>query len=213
VNIDALCRLKKRLPEKHPMYEKVSLDLYNSSVELNGDEKIDEILRGIPFSEPFAIVKNFHINDPDFSNDQIDFLVAMNSYFLVLKVKNWTGTLDFKDSPRQVIQTTPTYTKSHDCPCVQAESIRVRMVHWLKKNNAVIPVYHAVIFPYASTIINKSSEIKHVHVASELPLILKEYAELPPALSEDLFEKTISNLWTENPLFSQSLCQIFHSTF
>ena len=103
-------------------------------------------------------------------------------------------------------QTTSTYTKSHDCPCVQAEMVRDRMVRWLKRNDIVIPVFHAVIFPNASTIINKLSLVSNVHVPSELQILLKEYENLPSLIAEDLFQSTISSLWITNTPFLKPLC-------
>ena len=207
VNIDALNRMKKRLPERHPMYEKVSMDLFNYTAGFGGEERVDQVLRRVAFAEPYAILPNLHLRDPIISNTQIDVLIATSKYFLVLEVKNWTGSLDFKDSPRQVIQTTPTYTKSYDCPCVQAETNCDRMVRWLTRNDIELPVFHAVIFPYASTIIKKSLLVNDVHVASELPILLKEYENLPSLLAEDLFKSTISTLWSENtPLILNPLC-------
>ena len=202
VIIDALSRLKKRLPERHPMYEKVSTDLYNYTSGFGGEERVDQVLRRVAFAEPYALLPNLHLHDPIISNSQIDVLIGTSKYFSILEVKNWTGSLDFKDSPRQVIQTTSTYTKSHDCPCVQAETIRDRLVRRLKRNEIEIPVFHAVIFPYAYTIINKSTFISNVHVASELPILFKEYENRPSLITDDLFHSTITSLWSENTPFT-----------
>ena len=183
------------------MYEKVSMDFYNYTAGFGGEERVDQVLRRFAFAEPYAVLPKLHLHDPIVASTQNDVLIGTSKYFLILEVKNWTGSLDFKNSPRQVIQTTSTYTKSHDCPCAQAETIRDRMVRWLKRNEIEIPVFHAVIFPYASTIINKSPLISNVHIASELPILLKEYENLPPLIAEDLFQATISSLWSENTTF------------
>lgn len=200
-NIDALARLKKRLPDKHPKYEQVCQDLYNYNAGFGGEERVDQVLRKIAFPETYAILPNLYVHDSKIASSQIDVLVATDSYFLILGVKNWTGTLDFKDSPRQVVQTTPTYIKSHDCPCVQAENSVDRLSLWLTSRDINIPVHHAVIFPYASTIINTSQNTTNVHVASELPLVIKKLNTLPSLLTKDLFQQTISMLWSNNTPF------------
>ena len=106
VNIEALSRLKKRLPDRHPMYEKVCMDLYNYTAGFGGEERVDQVLRRVAFAEPYAVLPNLHLHNPIISSSQIDVLIGTSKYFLILEVKNWTGSLDFKDSPRQVIQTT-----------------------------------------------------------------------------------------------------------
>lgn len=85
--------------------------------------------------------------------------------------------------------------------------IRDGFVSWLKRINTEIPVFHAVIFPDASTIINKSPLVTNVHVASDLPILLKEYEKLPQVLSSDLFQEMISTLQSENTTFTPNpLC-------
>ena len=83
INIDALSRLKKRLPERHPMFEKVSMDLYNYMARFGGEEQVDLVLRRVDFAEPYAILPNLHLHDPKFSSTQIDFLIATSKYFLI----------------------------------------------------------------------------------------------------------------------------------
>lgn len=121
-------------------------------------------------------------------------------YAMVLEVKNWTGKLTFRESPSQVIQETPTFTRSLDCPCVQAENAKDRLTHWLKTMHFSIPVYHAVVFPYASTIINADSKTS-IYVASELPLVFKKLNQLSPHVSDDMFYNIVSKLRNHNTPF------------
>jgi hypothetical protein len=51
-NIDPLTRLKKRLPDSHPKYLDVCNDLYNFTAGHGGEERVDQVLRKIPFPEP-----------------------------------------------------------------------------------------------------------------------------------------------------------------
>lgn len=197
-NIDALTRLKKRLLENHPKYLEVCSDLYNFKAGHAGEERVDEVLRRIPFPSPYAILPNIRLQDENIISTQVDILVMTTQYVMVLEIKNWTGTLNFKDSPSQVIQETSTITRSFDCPCVQAVS------HWLQKMDIHLPVYHAVVFPYASTILQVPNTKTDVYVASELPLVFKKLHQLPPLITNESFQHTVLKVWNDNTPFKHS---------
>lgn len=205
--IGVLTRLKKRLPDSHPKYVDVCNDLYNFKAGHGGEERVDEVLRKIPFPEPYAILPNIRLMDSHISSTQIDILIVTTQYAMVLEVKNWTGKLTFRDSPSQVIQETPTFTRSLDCPCVQAENAKDRLTHWLKNMHFSIPVYHAVVFPYASTIINVTDGKIGIYVASELPLVFKKLNQLSPHVSDDSFQDIVSKLRNNNtPFIIKPIC-------
>lgn len=200
-NIDALTRLKKRLPESHPKYLEVCSDLYNFKAGHGGEERVDEVLRRISFPTPYAVLPNIRLQDQNILSTQIDILIMTPQYVMVLEVKNWTGTLNFRDSPSQVIQETPTLTRSLDCPCVQAENTKDRLSHWLQQMDVHLPVYYAVVFPYASTILNVPSSKTGIYIASELPLVFKKLNQLSPLITNDMFQRTVSKVWNDNTPF------------
>jgi len=200
-NIDALSRLKKRLPENHPKYMDVCTDLYNFKAGHGGEERVDEVLRKIAFPTPYAILPNIRLLDEHIVSTQIDILIMTTQYVMVLEVKNWTGTLNFRDSPSQLIQETPTMTRSLDCPCVQAETTKDRLSHWLQKMSINLPVYHAVVFPYASTILNVPSTKTGIYVASELPLVFKKLNLLSPQIPDEIFSHIVLIISNKNTPF------------
>lgn len=58
ISINALSRLKKRLPENHPKYVEVSQDLYNYSMRFGAEERVDQEIRSVCFTNPNAVFQN-----------------------------------------------------------------------------------------------------------------------------------------------------------
>jgi hypothetical protein len=100
--IVTLAILLSRLPKNHPKYEQIRNDFEKRKAGEYGEDSLDYFLSLIHGTD-FKILHNIRLSFKDYYF-QIDTLLLFPSFFIILEVKNLTGTLLFDPNHHQLIQ-------------------------------------------------------------------------------------------------------------
>ncbi|WP_099159383.1 nuclease-related domain-containing protein [Virgibacillus ndiopensis] len=148
--------LDRRLSPLHPMKNVVQRDYKNMKSGVRGEREVDYPLSFLDV-EKYLILHNLRLRDKQ-GFFQIDTLILSESFFLLLEVKNWYGTLLF-DENGQVIRIGDDYVEEgFPNPVPQAKMQLHRLHKWLQNHDIfTIPLELLVVISFLSTIIKSTS--------------------------------------------------------
>ena len=174
--LDALPRLLHRIPPHHASYPKILDHLQAIRAGFGGEQHVDEVLKTMRWpTQPLLILDlNFFTG---VSRCQIDTLVMTPHFALILEIKNYSGTLHFHGNQYQIKRITRDgQEQGFDSPASQVKTA-VQEIETLFRDLAVsLPVYGAVVLPYAKTLVEGTMDDVPVVFAKSLRHFI---AELP----------------------------------
>jgi hypothetical protein len=167
--IKVLEALLRRLPPNHPIRPDIEAELNNYQAGYKGEQSIDYYLSFLPEKDYFILhglrlpYKNYFF--------QMDTLILSKSFFLILEVKNISGTLLFDDSFKQLIRMKNNGEKEvFKDPLQQVKLQQYQLANWLKDHKFTnIPIEHLVVITNQNTLLqtnNPNSEYIHKVIPS-----------------------------------------------
>jgi hypothetical protein len=163
--------LVRRLHPSHPRFTTLQQEL---KIKEAGDFAEHYILKELEKLPQLSDCHIFHnVMLPTVLPMQIDILVITSSGIIILEIKNIRGTVHFKNDPRQLIRTLDTgEIQVFTHPEIQLEQYIQAMHHFLSKQDIVIPIYGATVFPFNNVEIHREGEGLPIVMGRELPMYL-----------------------------------------
>lgn len=160
LKIQKLEALLRRIPENHPKRQEIKGELAKSLAGYKGELSLDYYLNFLPPQE-YCIIHDLRLPNTSGTNFfQMDILLLSQTFFLILEVKNISGTLAFDPEFDQLIwtnHTTGTETALPD-PIRQVTQQQYQLWEWLiQKNYQKIPIETLVVLANSNTVIKKLS--------------------------------------------------------
>ncbi|PLS17984.1 nuclease [Bacillus sp. M6-12] len=150
--------LLRRLPRTHSKRDKIEEALARSMAGYNGEKAVDFYLRELPEQEYF-ILHDLRLADKD-QLFQLDLLILSAKFFLIIEVKNISGSVYFDSLFNQFIRKTKGSEKAFPNPLLQIRRQQEHLGNWLEKlGQTKIPIETLVVISNPYTVIK--SDIRH----------------------------------------------------
>ncbi|MBD1383625.1 NERD domain-containing protein [Bacillus sp. IB182487] len=190
MKLQKLEALKRRLPLNHEKRRDIEEEYAKTMAGYRGEQTVDYHLKILHNDKNFILHDIRLLNGSAFF--QIDTLICNPAFFLIIEVKNISGTLIFDQVFHQLIRNSNGKEEAFPDPISQVKRHHHQLTTWLKDNKVPeIPVEWIVVISHPSTLI-KSSPInsnigkKIIHSAA-LSNIIEEF-------TNKYKEKKFSNL-------------------
>lgn len=153
----ALEALYRRLPNHHPVKEKVAIDLMKEKAGLLGEKEVEFALRFL-HEKTYSIMHDVRLEDHH-GAFQLDTLLLTTKFGLILEVKNWHGTVIFGENGQVTRIGDDGMEEGFSNPIAQAQLQQYRLQNWLQTRNiSGFPIYYVVVISFPSTIVKAYSE-------------------------------------------------------
>ncbi|WP_181347249.1 nuclease-related domain-containing protein [Thalassobacillus sp. CUG 92003] len=176
--IEALLR---RLPPTHPMQAPLNENLSRRRTGYLGEQQLKYPLSLLP-EEDYLIFHDLRLFD-GVHYFQIDTLLLSRRFFLIIEVKNISGTLYFDRDFNQVIRTLDDKKEKFNDPVLQAEQQGFHLNKWLaQQSSANVPIECIVAISSQKAILETPSRQNDTHDkvihAINLPFAINKLASL-----------------------------------
>ncbi|HHY74207.1 MAG TPA: NERD domain-containing protein [Bacillus bacterium] len=151
-----------RLPASHIKRQMIQEDLAKRLAGFKGEQSLDYFFKFLP-NQDYYILHNLRLANVEGSYFQIDVLLIATSFYLIIEVKNISGTLTLDPAFDQVIWTNSTtgIEKAIQDPVLQVKHQQFQFTEWLKqKKLPIMPVESIVVLTNQSTILKIISSKK-----------------------------------------------------
>lgn len=210
--------LLRRLPQNHPSRPKINEELLKSYAGYRGEQSIDYHLSFLP-KDNYYLLHDLRLQNRQKHHFQMDTLLLSPHFFLILEVKNISGSLYFDQTFHQLIRTTNGKEEGFPDPILQVKKQEKQLKTWLSEHHfQSIPVVSLVVISNSSTIIRCTShekEIKEKVIHSAvLPIKLKSLEALHHAekLSNKELRKIARSLHKYHQPYQPAILQQFQIT-
>lgn len=189
LKIKKLEALLRRLPSAHPQRKKIEEELAKSLAGFYGEQSLDYHLAFLP-DKKYLILHDLRIPENENRYFQIDTLVLCERFFLILEVKNISGTLFFDQSFHQLIRKINDKEDGFPDPVLQVRRQQLQLELWLSKHRfPSMPIVSLIIISNPSTIIKTAPQqgqiLQEVIHAAALPSKIKTF--------DSFYQKEIMN--------------------
>ncbi|MEH7225097.1 nuclease-related domain-containing protein [Bacillus sp. JJ1566] len=155
IEILILAALIRRLKPDHPKIPQIQVELAKRKKGYRGELSLNYYLDLIDTPE-YLILHDIRLSDGK-SCFQIDTLIITPHFFLILEIKNISGTLYFEDESNQMIRTLNNEEEGMSNPILQAKRHSRQLTNWLKQRKLpILPIESLVIISDPKTIIKAS---------------------------------------------------------
>ena len=180
--MEALISLTKRLNKNHPKYISRQEELHRNIAGNIGEEAVMNFLKKVNLPYKFYAFHNISLYGESFI--QIDILIISQYYAVILEVKNIQGEIEFKSHPFQMSRTLSTGERqSFDSPEIQLQEYTFQLNGIFKEAGFSIPIYGAVVFPFASSYIKTPPSTTTILFRNEIRFYLRNLETQNPPLS------------------------------
>ncbi|MFZ3589819.1 nuclease-related domain-containing protein [Bacillus sp. DJP31] len=164
--IEKLEALERRLSKTHKKYPFVKGYLGRKKAGFKGELALDYYLNFLP-NEKYLIFQDLRLFDGN-SHFQLDLLLISQNFFLIIEVKNYSGTLIFDPKFNQLIRISEDgKEKAFSDPLLQIKRHSTQLRNWLETNNLPLaPIESLVVISNPETIIKATS--KHDYVSQKV---------------------------------------------
>ncbi|WP_062237350.1 nuclease-related domain-containing protein [Fictibacillus sp. FJAT-27399] len=183
ITVRKLEALLRRLPPDHRKRPDISDQLARRMAGYRGELAIDYHL-GYLLKKDYLIFNDLRLTDGE-RFFQIDTLILSPHYFLILEVKNISGTLVFDHNYKQLIRVSGEKEEGFADPVLQAERHRVQLQDWLSAQKLPqVPIEMLVVMSNPNTVIKNTllnldpSTSKRVIHGANLLLKIKMYEKM-----------------------------------
>ncbi|AZB42790.1 NERD domain-containing protein [Bacillus sp. FJAT-42376] len=185
IRILKLQALLRRLRKNHPKRKQIQEDLSKCIAGYRGEHSIDYYLQQLS-GEKYSILHNIHIpfNQNSF---QIDTLIITNQCIFILEVKNFSGTLIFDQTFKQLLRIWQGNEECFPDPILQVDRQKNSLLQFLRSKGILKwSVFPMVVISNPATAIKTNKEYPEaekqvVHAGG----ILSKLKELELPLSRD----------------------------
>lgn len=154
--------LVRRLPTNHPGRPKIENELLKSYAGYRGEQSIDYHLTFLP-QDKFYLLHDLRLQNRQKHYFQMDTLILSPHFFLILEVKNISGSLYFDQEFHQLIRTIDGKEEGFPDPILQVMKQEKQLKSWLEDNHyPSVPIVSLVVISNSSTIIRCSSREKEI---------------------------------------------------
>ncbi len=155
---EALLRRLSKIHVKRPLIEaEQGKRIAGYQGELASDYYVKKLLQ-----KEYLIFHGLRLQNAD-DFFQIDTLILSTKFFLILEVKNYTGTIYFDFKHKQLIQHVNESEKAYLCPILQAKRQQYEFTNWLKEQKIELPSEFLVAISNPSTIIKSDPQHYEAH--------------------------------------------------
>lgn len=171
LKIQQLEALLRRLPHNHEKFALIEDDLSKELAGYIGEQSIEYYYSFLEKNR-YEILSDIRLTNDGEYYFQIDALLLSTNFFIILEIKNISGTLYFDSSLNQMVRRLNNEEKGFLDPIMQVNHQQLQLKKWLHRCNfPQIPIIGLVIISQPSTIIKTSSEEtkKYVLHAASLP--------------------------------------------
>jgi len=168
--------LLQRIPQDHPKRPQIQVELVKRKKGYRGELSLNYYLELIDTPE-FLILHDIRLTDGK-SFFQIDTLIITPYFYLILEIKNITGTLYFEDDSNQMIRTLNNEEEGMHNPILQSLRHSRQFKNWLTQRKLpLLPIEHLVIISDPKTIIKASrpSIFTKVMHSANLPFTFEKF--------------------------------------
>jgi hypothetical protein len=171
IKIKKLRLLNKRFSPDHPASKEIESELIKSITGYKGEKSLDFHLELLPKEETYIL---HDLRLPFGSNHfQIDILILTPSFFLIIEVKNMSGTLVFDREFHQLIRIKQDTEEVFPDPISQLYRQTFLLKEWLKLQKLpTIPIESLVI------ISNQNTRIKAIPEKTDISKVVTHSANL-----------------------------------
>ncbi|WP_062232612.1 nuclease-related domain-containing protein [Fictibacillus sp. FJAT-27399] len=129
IYIQKLEALLRRLPANHPKRPKLEQSFSKQMAGYKGERSLFYYLEHLPHKR-YKILHGLRLLEGSYYF-QMDFLILSPYFFLILEVKNLSGSLTFDTNYRQLIRTNNDKEEAFSDPLLQVERQKNRLSSWL----------------------------------------------------------------------------------
>ncbi|PLT32154.1 nuclease-related domain-containing protein [Bacillus sp. V5-8f] len=156
IYIEKLQALLRRISPTHPKRKEIEETLSRSIAGHNGEKSIDYYINFLP-EQKYFIFHDLRLEQQQ-HYFQLDILLVSSSFFLIVEVKNISGTIVFEPEFHQFLRISHSKEERFPNPILQVGRQRTQFITWLAKHKLYdIPVETLVVFSNPNTVIKKSS--------------------------------------------------------
>ncbi|UZJ79403.1 nuclease-related domain-containing protein [Fictibacillus sp. KU28468] len=216
ITVRKLEALLRRLPPDHRKRPDISDQLARRMAGYRGELAIDYHL-GYLLKKDYLIFNDLRLTDGE-RFFQIDTLILSPHYFLILEVKNISGTLVFDHNYKQLIRVSGEKEEGFADPVLQVERHRVQLQDWLSAQKLPqVPIEMLVVMSNPNTVIKNTllnldpSTSKRVIHGANLLLKIKMYEkmhvkeQLNPQQIKKLSRKLVNSHTPSDPQILQQI--------
>ncbi|MGG3571578.1 nuclease-related domain-containing protein [Bacillus gobiensis] len=207
--------LLRRLPSNHPSRKKIEEELLKSYAGYRGEQSIDYHLTFLP-ADKYHLLHDLRLQNRQKHYFQMDTLILSPHFFLILEVKNISGSLYFDQVFHQLIRTADGKEEGFPDPILQVKKQEKQLKYWLADNHyPSVPIVSLVVISNSSTIIRcspneKEMKEKVIH-SNALPFKLEALEALHKTvkLSNKELKKISHRLYKNHQPIQPSILQQF----
>jgi len=210
--------LLDRISPHHPEIPKIKEELKKREAGYRGETSLDYPLSFLD-EKNYLIFHDLRLKDNS-SFFQIDTLLLTKSHFIILEVKNISGTLYFDHDFKQLIQTTHNgKERAYSYPLTQLRRQEQQLKRWLEKHRIKqMPITSYVVVSNPQSIIRTSKKSLHISKQvihkEELPEKLLQLEKSKPSvtLNPKELKKVSRSLLKHHLELEQSIFEKFQLT-
>lgn len=147
IKLDAII---SRLPVHHEKLAALKKDAALYAIGYRGERRIDYFLASLP--DEYAVLNDVTLKHKN-QTIQIDSLVITDAAIFIIEVKNFSSTLTFNTTLRQLTQDDGQQTRGLQYPITQVENTHMNLMYWLQARNLTgLPIHHFVVIAFSNTI-------------------------------------------------------------
>ncbi|MCD8503316.1 MAG: NERD domain-containing protein [Bacillaceae bacterium] len=176
IYLQQLEALYRRTLDSHPKKLMIKDALSRHLIGFKGELAIDFPLSFLA-KERYMVLHGIRLNDGHY-HFQIDTLILSQRFFLIVEIKNYSGSIYFDEQFHQMIQTYEQEEKAYPNPLLQIKRQEIQLKKWLIQNQvSPPPIESLVVFTNPYTIIRSTSHyLTNKVIRSEyLPTKMKEF--------------------------------------
>jgi Nuclease-related domain len=179
----------KRFPLHHPVRNEIEVELIKSVTGYNGEKSLDYHMELLPKDETYI----FHDLRLPFGANyfQIDILILTPTFFLILEVKNMSGTLIFDQEFYQLIRIYKDKEEVFPDPISQVYRQTHLLREWLKQQKfPYIPIESLVVVSNSNTRVKSIPQHKDIsNVVTHSANVLAKFHSYQNTRTKDVISK------------------------
>lgn len=162
MKIQKLEALLRRLPEQFPKTKQIEDELAKCLAGYRGEQSLDYHLSFLE-EKKYLILHDLRLADEENRYFQLDTLIISSRFFLILEVKNISGTLFFDQSFNQLIRSVNGKEEAFRDPILQVNRQQQQLEAWLLKNKLpLMPILTLIVISNPTTIIKTETQHKQI---------------------------------------------------
>lgn len=161
LRIQQIKALLRRLPKDHRKRPQIEEDLAKREAGFRGEQSLDYHLKFLNHKEYYILHDlRLHHSVPF----QIDTLILSPNFFLIIEVKNISGTLIFEKYSKQLIRLIEGNEEGFPNPLTQVQRQQQRLKEWMDHQKLLpVPIEYLVVVSKSSTILKTSNGNYHIY--------------------------------------------------